>query len=200
MQTTARTIPTTLISRIVRGRAALDMLLVIGASAVIAIAAQIAIPMPGTLVPLTLQPLAVLLVGVTLGSRGAAAAALYLLEGFSGLPVFAQVTADRSGCRTHCRLPLLPSVRRTSCRLVLTARLGLDDATRRRRYAGRPRRDLPRRLVVARPRSAVQSSVDRRRAAVHPADIVKVARSLAAAAIAAPDRRSPYWHPAGRYE
>ena len=36
-------------------------------------------------------PLAVLLVGVTLGStRGAAAAALYLLEGFSGLPVFAQ--------------------------------------------------------------------------------------------------------------
>ena len=32
-----------------------------------------------------------LLVGVTLGSaRGAAAAALYLLEGFSGLPVFAQ--------------------------------------------------------------------------------------------------------------
>ena len=38
-----------------------------------------------------MQPLAVLLVGVTLGSaRGAAAAALYLLEGFSGLPVFAQ--------------------------------------------------------------------------------------------------------------
>ncbi|HEX7677284.1 MAG TPA: biotin transporter BioY [Thermoanaerobaculia bacterium] len=91
MQTTAQSIPTTLISRIVRGRAALDVLLVIGASAVIAIAAQIAIPIPGTLVPLTLQPLAVLLVGVTLGSsRGAAAAALYLLEGFSGLPVFAQ--------------------------------------------------------------------------------------------------------------
>lgn len=91
MQTTAQTIPATLISRIVRGRAALDVLLIIGASAVIAIAAQIAIPIPGTLVPLTLQPLAVLLVGVTLGSsRGAAAAALYLLEGFSGLPVGAQ--------------------------------------------------------------------------------------------------------------
>lgn len=91
MQTTAQTIPTSLLTRVVRGRAALDMLLVIGASAVIAIAAQIAIPIPGTLVPLTLQPLAVLLVGVTLGSsRGAAAAALYLLEGFSGLPVFAQ--------------------------------------------------------------------------------------------------------------
>jgi biotin transport system substrate-specific component len=91
MQTTAQTIPTTLISRIVRGRAALDMLLVVVATAIIAIAAQIAIPIPGTVVPLTMQPLAVLLVGVTLGSaRGAAAAALYLLEGFSGLPVFAQ--------------------------------------------------------------------------------------------------------------
>ena len=38
-----------------------------------------------------MQPLAVLLTGVLLGSRrGAAAAALYLLEGASGLPVFAQ--------------------------------------------------------------------------------------------------------------
>ncbi|HEY8849009.1 MAG TPA: biotin transporter BioY, partial [Thermoanaerobaculia bacterium] len=37
------------------------------------------------------QPIAVLLVGAALGStRGAAAASLYLLEGLSGLPVFAQ--------------------------------------------------------------------------------------------------------------
>jgi len=91
MKTTARTIPNTVLSRLVRGRAALDVLLVVFASAIIAIAAQIAIPIPGTVVPLTMQPLAVLLVGVTLGStRGAAAASLYLLEGFSGLPVFAQ--------------------------------------------------------------------------------------------------------------
>jgi biotin transport system substrate-specific component len=91
MNARATTIPSALLSRIVRGRTALDMLFVVGASAIIAIAAQIAIPIPGTVVPLTLQPLAVLLVGVTLGSaRGAAAAALYLLEGFSGLPVFAQ--------------------------------------------------------------------------------------------------------------
>jgi biotin transport system substrate-specific component len=91
MNATATSIPSALLTRIVRGRAALDMLLVVGASAIIALAAQIAIPMPGTVVPLTMQPLAVLLVGVTLGSaRGAAAAALYLLEGFSGLPVFAQ--------------------------------------------------------------------------------------------------------------
>jgi len=91
MKAKTTSIPAALLTRIVRGRAALDVLLVLCASAIIAIAAQIAIPIPGTVVPLTMQPLAVLLVGVTLGStRGAAAAALYLLEGFSGMPVFAQ--------------------------------------------------------------------------------------------------------------
>src|SRR5438270_12761668 len=81
------TIPAVLEQR----RVLTQLLLVIAGSAVIAIAAQIAIPIPFTPVPLTMQPLAVLLVGVTLGStRGAAAAALYLLEGFSGMPVFAQ--------------------------------------------------------------------------------------------------------------
>lgn len=85
------TIPAVVIDRLVRGRVAANLLLVIGASLLIAIAAQVAIPLPFTPVPLTLQPLAVIFVGVALGSsRGAAAAALYLLEGFSGLPVFAQ--------------------------------------------------------------------------------------------------------------
>lgn len=56
----------------------------------IALAAQVAIPIPFSPIPLTLQPLAVLLVGATLGPvRGAAAASLYLLEGLAGLPVFA---------------------------------------------------------------------------------------------------------------
>ncbi|MEA2237431.1 MAG: biotin transport system substrate-specific component [Thermoanaerobaculia bacterium] len=90
MATSVKTIPAALLTHLVRGRAALDVMLVIGASVFIALAAQVAIPMPFSPVPLTLQPLAVLLVGVTLGSvRGAAAAALYLLEGFAGLPVFA---------------------------------------------------------------------------------------------------------------
>jgi biotin transport system substrate-specific component len=85
------TIPAVVIDRLVRGRVAANLLLVVGASLLIAIAAQVAIPVPFTPVPLTLQPLAVIFVGVALGStRGAAAAALYLLEGFSGLPVFAQ--------------------------------------------------------------------------------------------------------------
>ncbi|HUP49555.1 MAG TPA: biotin transporter BioY [Thermoanaerobaculia bacterium] len=87
----ALTIPFTLHERLVRGRVAFDALLVVAASALIAIAAQIAISVPFSPVPLTMQPLAVLLVGVVLGaSRGAAAATLYLIEGASGLPVFAQ--------------------------------------------------------------------------------------------------------------
>ena len=85
------TIPRVLNERVVRGHAIANVLLVVGASAIIAIAAQIAINVPFSPVPLTMQPLAVLLVGVILGSkRGAAAATLYLLEGMSGMPVFAQ--------------------------------------------------------------------------------------------------------------
>jgi len=84
-------IPATLQRSVVRGRVAVDVGLVIAASAIIAIAAQIAIPMPFSPVPLTLQPLAVIFLGAALGARrGAAAATLYLLEGASGLPVFAQ--------------------------------------------------------------------------------------------------------------
>ena len=91
MTMNAISIPISINERLVRGRVAVEAALVIGASALIAIAAQIAIPLPFTPVPLTLQPLAVLIVGIALGSRrGAATAALYLIEGLSGLPVFAQ--------------------------------------------------------------------------------------------------------------
>lgn len=84
-------IPTTLEHNVVRGRALTGVALVLGGSLLIALAAQIAIPLPFTPVPLTMQPLAVLIIGIVLGSRrGAAAAILYLLEGLSGLPVFAQ--------------------------------------------------------------------------------------------------------------
>jgi biotin transport system substrate-specific component len=55
----------------------------------VAVAAQIAIPLPGTPVPMTLQPLAVLLVGGLLGpGLGASAMLLYLALGAAGLPVF----------------------------------------------------------------------------------------------------------------
>jgi biotin transport system substrate-specific component len=64
--------------------------LVVGASLFVAICAHITIPlMPLTPVPLTVQNLAVLLVGLLLGSRrGFAALVVYLVEGMSGLPVF----------------------------------------------------------------------------------------------------------------
>jgi biotin transport system substrate-specific component len=64
--------------------------LVVGASLVVALCAHITIPlMPLTPVPLTIQNLGVLLVGLLLGSRrGFAALALYLAEGAAGLPVF----------------------------------------------------------------------------------------------------------------
>ena len=64
--------------------------LIVGASLFVALCAHITIPlMPLTPVPLTVQNLAVLLVGLMLGSRrGFAALVVYLVEGMSGLPVF----------------------------------------------------------------------------------------------------------------
>jgi biotin transport system substrate-specific component len=66
--------------------------IVIGASAVIAVCARLVLPLPFTPVPLTLANFAVLLIGLTLGSRrGFAAAALYLAWGAMGLPVLSPV-------------------------------------------------------------------------------------------------------------
>jgi biotin transport system substrate-specific component len=65
-------------------------LLIAAGSLIVAASAQIAIPIPGTPVPITGQTLGVLLVGMLLGSRrGALSLALYLLEGAANLPVFA---------------------------------------------------------------------------------------------------------------
>lgn len=67
-----------------------NALLIAGASVATALAAQIAIPLPWTPVPVTGQSFAVLLTGMVLGSRrGFLALALYLAEGAFGLPVFA---------------------------------------------------------------------------------------------------------------
>jgi biotin transport system substrate-specific component len=67
-----------------------DMCLILGASVLIALSAQIAIPVPFSPVPITGQTLAVLLTGALLGSRrGVIAVLVYLLEGSLGIPVFA---------------------------------------------------------------------------------------------------------------
>lgn len=53
-------------------------------------AAQLSVTLPLTPVPLTIQPMIVLLGGAALGSRlGCASQVAYLLAGISGLPVFA---------------------------------------------------------------------------------------------------------------
>lgn len=73
-----------------RAGALANTLLVVGASLVTALAAQVAIPLPWSPVPMTGQTFAVLLCGAVLGPRRAfAAQVLYLAEGIAGLPVFA---------------------------------------------------------------------------------------------------------------
>jgi biotin transport system substrate-specific component len=58
----------------------------------VALCARIAIPLPFTPVPLTVQNFGVLMVGLLLGSRrGFAALALYLAEGAMGMPVFSPI-------------------------------------------------------------------------------------------------------------
>ena len=67
-----------------------DVALVLGGAALTGIAAQIAVPVPGSPVPVTGQTFAALLVGTTLGaSRGLASLVLYALAGLAGVPWFA---------------------------------------------------------------------------------------------------------------
>ncbi|NEB74508.1 biotin transporter BioY [Streptomyces sp. SID14478] len=67
-----------------------DIALVVGGAALTGIAAQIAIPVPGSPVPVTGQTFAALLVGTALGTRrGFLSLALYALAGMAGVPWFA---------------------------------------------------------------------------------------------------------------
>jgi biotin transport system substrate-specific component len=83
----------TLVGALVRD---LDLTVPIKAAAVLfvtaltAAAAQVSIPLPFTPVPLTLQPMIVLLGGAALGpGLGMTSQILYLVAGIAGLPVFA---------------------------------------------------------------------------------------------------------------
>ena len=72
-----------------RARLVEDVLLVVAGAALVALAAQIKIPLPFTPVPITGQTFAVLLVGASLGAvRGFASLALYWLAGIAGAPVY----------------------------------------------------------------------------------------------------------------
>ncbi len=69
---------------------ALTLTGIVGFALATAVAAHVAVPLPGTPVPMTLQPLAVLLAGLWLGPRaGLASILLYVTLGALGAPVFA---------------------------------------------------------------------------------------------------------------
>ncbi|WEV27841.1 biotin transporter BioY [Streptomyces sp. 71268] len=74
------------------GRArARDAALVVGGAALTGVAAQIAVPVPGSPVPVTGQTFAALLVGASLGAgRGLLSLLVYALVGMAGMPWFAE--------------------------------------------------------------------------------------------------------------
>jgi biotin transport system substrate-specific component len=73
-----------------RSTALTQALFIVGGVGFIALLAQIAIPVPGSPVPVTGQTLAVLLIGTTYGARlGVLTFATYLLAGVAGAPIFA---------------------------------------------------------------------------------------------------------------
>ncbi|CAB4838242.1 MAG: hypothetical protein F2766_01840 [Actinobacteria bacterium] len=73
-----------------RSSAISNIALISGGVLLLAASAQIAIPVPGSPVPVTGQTLGVLLIGTSYGSGiGLATFAIYLLAGIAGAPVFA---------------------------------------------------------------------------------------------------------------
>ena len=88
---TTQTRPEALITALIPASTARDIGLVVGGSVVIALLAQVQIPLQP--VPITGQTLGVFLVALGLGLRlGGPAVGLYLLEGAVGLPVLAGFT------------------------------------------------------------------------------------------------------------
>lgn len=76
-----------------RSTALTQALFVVGGIGFISLLAQIAIPVPGSPVPVTGQTLAVLLIGTTYGARlGFITFITYLLAGIAGAPIFAPST------------------------------------------------------------------------------------------------------------
>ena len=82
-----------------RAGAMSDVVLVLAGAALVALLAQVTIPLP--IVPITGQTLGVLVVGAALGARrGAAALTTYMLAGLAGLPVFAGFTGTIAAVAT----------------------------------------------------------------------------------------------------
>ncbi|MEU6115392.1 biotin transporter BioY [Streptomyces sp. NPDC047117] len=88
-----------------------DAALVIGGAALTGVAAQIAVPVPGSPVPVTGQTFAALLVGASLGAgRGFLSLALYALVGMAGMPWFAGAQSGAGGASFGYVLGMLLAV------------------------------------------------------------------------------------------
>lgn len=82
--------PRLVLADLLPGARVRDALLVVGGAGLTGAAAQVAVPIPGTPVPLTLQTFAVLAVGGALGCwRALASMGLYVAAGVAGVPWFA---------------------------------------------------------------------------------------------------------------
>lgn len=89
MNTVADTLRVWAAQEVVTGRRAQAGVGVLAFVLAMVFGAQVAVPLPYTPVPMTLQPLFVILAGAVLGPRlGATAMALYLALGAAGAPVF----------------------------------------------------------------------------------------------------------------
>lgn len=88
---TATSRPGAVLADLLPASRARDIALVIGGAALTGIAAQIALPIPGSPVPVSGQTFAALLVGTALGARrGLLSLMLYALAGMAGMPWFAE--------------------------------------------------------------------------------------------------------------
>ncbi len=75
-------------------RRGLSLVGAIGFAVALAAASQVSIPLPNTPVPITLQPLVVVLAGLWLGPMaGASSMLIFLAAGAAGLPVFSPIGA-----------------------------------------------------------------------------------------------------------
>jgi biotin transport system substrate-specific component len=89
------TAPPRVLADLVPGTLLRDIALVVGSAALTGLAAQVAIPLPFTPIPVSLQTFTVLLAGAALGPvRGGLGMGLYLVAGLAGVPWFAE---QRSG-------------------------------------------------------------------------------------------------------
>jgi biotin transport system substrate-specific component len=98
MSTAAAPRPGAVLADLLPGTRVRDLALVLGGAGLTGLAAQLAVPVPGSPVPVTGQTFAALLVGASLGARrGFLSLAVYTLVGMAGVPWFAAGSSGAGG-------------------------------------------------------------------------------------------------------